>query len=246
MYSRRDGVDPGRSRAGTSSASSGIWGRLSCAGWVVRVRVLRRALARGDLKRLQRFQEFVSVHVHLGTGVDNVVTDNVPSPWVRVKVYRPLDPGVPLTLAVACTKLRYVVEDCGSLLELSTRLSTVRPSPRPQLVNRVRLGADFGISPVRVLDAPDGEAGVLHRPVLLPDVPGLVHARMYTSASVRSPSTSFLPLCCRYGYHPTCRRHLVRRGPGLSFGMKLVRLTTNPCWMVCGQGLEPRGRRIRT
>jgi hypothetical protein len=37
----------------------------------------------------------------LGTGVDNVVTDNVPSPWVRVKVYRPLDPGVPLTLAVA-------------------------------------------------------------------------------------------------------------------------------------------------
>jgi hypothetical protein len=35
------------------------------------------------------------------TDVDNVVTDNVPSPWVRVKVYRPLDPGVPLTLAVA-------------------------------------------------------------------------------------------------------------------------------------------------
>jgi hypothetical protein len=62
---------PGRSRAGTSSASSGIWGRLSRAGWVVRVRVLRRALAPGDLKRLQRFQEFVSVHVHLGTGVDN-------------------------------------------------------------------------------------------------------------------------------------------------------------------------------
>jgi hypothetical protein len=101
VYSRRDGVDPGRSRAGTSSASSGIWGRLSRVGWVVRVRVLRRALARGDLKRLQRFQEFVSVHVHLGTGVDNVVTDNVPSPWVRVKVYRPLDPSVPLTLAVA-------------------------------------------------------------------------------------------------------------------------------------------------
>ena len=97
MYSRKDGTDPGRSRAGTSSASSGIWGRLSCAGWVVRVRVLRRALAPGDLKRLQRFQEFVRVHVHLGTGVDNVVTDNVPSPWVRVKVYRPLDPGVPLT-----------------------------------------------------------------------------------------------------------------------------------------------------
>jgi hypothetical protein len=48
---------------------------------VVRVRVLRRALAPGDLKLLQRFQEFVSVHVHLGTGVDNVVTDNVPSPW---------------------------------------------------------------------------------------------------------------------------------------------------------------------
>ena len=31
-------------------------------------------------------------------------------------------------------------------------------------MNRVRLGADFGVSPVRVLDAPDGEAGVLHRP----------------------------------------------------------------------------------
>jgi hypothetical protein len=103
----------GRSRAGTSSASSGIWGRLSCAGWVVRVRVLRRALAPGDLKRLQRSQEFVSVLVHLGTGVDNVVTDNVPRPWVRVKVYRPLDPGVPPTLAVAlheaavsCRRLR--------------------------------------------------------------------------------------------------------------------------------------------
>ena len=113
LYSRRDAVARVRSRTGTSSASSGIWGRLSCAGWVVRVRVLRRALARGDLKRLQRFQEFVSVHVHLGTGVDNVVTDNVPSPWVRVKVYRPLDPGVPLTLAVAlheaavsCRRLR--------------------------------------------------------------------------------------------------------------------------------------------
>jgi hypothetical protein len=58
---------------------------------------------------------------------------------------------------------------------------------------------------VRVLDAPDGEAGVLHRPVLLPHVPGLVRARMYTSASVRSASTSFLPLCCRYGYNPTRR-----------------------------------------
>ena len=58
---------------------------------------------------------------------------------------------------------------------------------------------------MRVLDAPDGEAGVLHRPVLLPDVPGLVRARMYTSASVRSASTSFLPLCCRYGYNPTRR-----------------------------------------
>ena len=36
--------------------------------------------------------------------------------------------------------------------------------------------------------------------MLLPHVPGLVRARMYTSASVRSASTSFLPLCCRYGY----------------------------------------------
>jgi hypothetical protein len=70
VYSWRGAAGSGRSRAGTSSASSGIWGRLSCAGWVVRVRVLRRALARGDLKRLQRFPEFVSVHVHLGTGVD--------------------------------------------------------------------------------------------------------------------------------------------------------------------------------
>jgi hypothetical protein len=76
----------------------------SGAGFRVRVRVLRRALARGDLKRLQRFQDFVSDHVHLGTGVDNVVTDNVLSPWVRVKVYRPLDPGVPLTLAVAVSE----------------------------------------------------------------------------------------------------------------------------------------------
>jgi hypothetical protein len=32
---------------------------------------------------------------------------------------------------------------------------------------------------VRVLDAPDGEAGVLHRPVLLPHVPGLVRANVH-------------------------------------------------------------------
>jgi hypothetical protein len=71
----------------------------------------------GDLKRLQRFQEFVSVHVHLGTGVDNVVTDNVPSPWVRVKVYRPLDPGVPLTLAGSAAR------SCGKLSKTAARCS---------------------------------------------------------------------------------------------------------------------------
>jgi hypothetical protein len=32
---------------------------------------------------------------------------------------------------------------------------------------------------VRDLDAPDGEAGVLHRPVLLPHVPGLVRANVH-------------------------------------------------------------------
>ena len=74
---------------------------------VVRVRVLRRALARGDLKRLQRFQEFVSVHVHLGTGVDNVVTDNVPRPWVRVNT------------GLTCSELR----------KLFTNLTVVNASP---------------------------------------------------------------------------------------------------------------------
>ena len=32
---------------------------------------------------------------------------------------------------------------------------------------------------MRVLDAPDGEAGVLHRPVLLPHVPGLVRENVH-------------------------------------------------------------------
>jgi hypothetical protein len=36
----------------------------------------------------------------------------------------------------------------------------------------------------------------------------------------------------------------VRKKNGLSFGTNLVRLPTNPCWIVCGQELEPRGRRI--
>jgi hypothetical protein len=101
----------------------------------------------------------------------------------------------------------------------------------------VLVGADFRISPVRVLDAPDGEAGVSCVPVLLMHVPKLVredvNQRLSTVAQHQLPT---LVLSVRLLRSPDSASLAIVSGRSFSVLPDFLWLAPS-CWHPC----EPIG-----